>query len=179
MAQPIQQTIYWTTYRNKYWEIYLAATKKGLCYVGGANERDISFLGKLKNRNFSPSIKHHDDLFKTYKDQLDEYLEGNRNHFTFPIDIQGSAFQNLVWNALNQIPYGKTATYSDIAMRIQRPSAARAVGAAIGSNPLLIVIPCHRVIGKNGKLTGYRGGILMKNQLLQLENGQEFLDNKR
>ena len=97
------------------------------------------------------------------------YLEGKRKIFTVPFDFNGTAFQLAVWNALCEIPYGQTKSYSDIANYINKPAAVRAVGAAIGANPVLITVPCHRVVGKNGSLTGYRGGLEMKTQLLDLE----------
>ena len=86
-----------------------------------------------------------------------------------PLDLYGTKFQKSVWTELQKIPFGETSTYSDIAEKINKPSAFRAVGSAIGANPVMIVIPCHRVIGKSGKLTGFRGGLLMKQKLLALE----------
>ena len=96
-------------------------------------------------------------------------MENKRETFTFPIDAYGTEFQLSVWNTVREIPYGETYSYSEIAERIQSPNAVRAVGAAVGANPLLITIPCHRVIGKDGKLTGFRGGLEMKKALLKLE----------
>lgn len=89
-------------------------------------------------------------------------METKLETFTIPIDVYGTAFQLAVWNTVREIPYGETHSYSEIAERIQKPNAVRAVGTAVGANPLLITIPCHRVIGKNGKLTGFRGGLEMK-----------------
>lgn len=96
-------------------------------------------------------------------------METKLETFTIPIDVYGTAFQLAVWNTVREIPYGETHSYSEIAERIQKPNAVRAVGTAVGANPLLITIPCHRVIGKNGKLTGFRGGLAMKKELLKLE----------
>ena len=98
-----------------------------------------------------------------------EYLEGNRKEFTFPISPAGTSFQTAVWEALRHIPYGQTQTYGQIAAAIGRPGAARAVGQAANRNPIWIVIPCHRVIGSNGSLTGYAGGTELKQSLLELE----------
>lgn len=103
--------------------------------------------------------------------QLDEYFRGSRNSFDLPLAPQGTDFEQAVWQALQTIPYGKTASYADIARQIGRPSACRAVGHANGRNPIGIVIPCHRVIGANGKLTGYAGGLTIKQYLLELEQG--------
>jgi methylated-DNA-[protein]-cysteine S-methyltransferase len=101
--------------------------------------------------------------------QLSEYFAGKRTEFTLPLHPQGSDFQQLVWNALQKIPYGQTRTYGEIALQIGNPKAARAVGLANNRNPLAIIIPCHRVIGANGNLTGYAGGLDCKAFLLNLE----------
>ncbi|KOO48327.1 methylated-DNA--[protein]-cysteine S-methyltransferase [Viridibacillus arvi] len=102
-------------------------------------------------------------------DQLDEYFKGDRREFTFPIKYEGTNFQKNVWNALTSIPYGKTVSYTDIAVLIGNEKAIRAVGNANGKNKMSIVIPCHRIIGSNGKLTGYAGGLWRKEWLLQHE----------
>ena len=101
--------------------------------------------------------------------QLQEYFAGTRKNFTFPIRLKGTAFQISVWNALSKIPYGHTVTYKDIATAIGNEKAVRAVGMACNRNPVWIVIPCHRVVGVNRKLTGYAGGLSMKEALLKLE----------
>jgi len=101
--------------------------------------------------------------------QLTEYFSGQRNQFTLPLNAGGTDFQQEVWAALSKIPFGELRSYSDIAVAIGRPKAVRAVGAANGRNPLPIVVPCHRVIGSNGSLTGFAGGLAMKTQLLKLE----------
>ena len=102
-------------------------------------------------------------------EQLVEYFAGKRTQFDLRLNAQGTAFQHQVWKALSTIQYGKTCSYADIAKSINNPKAVRAVGAANGRNPLTIVVPCHRVIGKNGKLTGYAGGIERKQWLLDHE----------
>ena len=102
--------------------------------------------------------------------QISEYLGGNRRKFTFPFKLSGTEFQKKVWMELCNIPYGQTRSYKDIAKAIGNPKACRAVGNANNKNPLIIVVPCHRVIGTNGKLTGYGAGLEMKEALLQLEN---------
>ena len=101
--------------------------------------------------------------------QLDEYFAGTRTEFELPVDPEGTTFQCGVWRALQEIPYGTTINYGTLARRIGNPSASRAVGAANGRNPISIVIPCHRVIGANGDLTGYAGGMARKDALLRLE----------
>lgn len=101
--------------------------------------------------------------------ELDEYFAGTRRDFQTPLTPAGTTFQLSVWEALRTIPYGETASYSDIATHISNPAAVRAVGAANGRNPLSIFIPCHRIIGKNGTLTGYAGGLEVKKILLRVE----------
>lgn len=101
--------------------------------------------------------------------QIAEYLTGSRQSFDFPISPKGTPFRIAVWNQLLKIPYGQTRTYGQIAATIGSPKAARAVGQAVNRNPIWIVIPCHRIIGAGGKLTGYAGGLELKQQLLDLE----------
>ena len=102
--------------------------------------------------------------------QLKEYFDGERYQFDLPLAPEGTSFQLEVWRALEEIPYGETVSYLDVAKRIGKPAAVRAVGAANGANPIPIVIPCHRVIGHNGKLTGYGGGLEKKQYLLSMES---------
>ena len=111
-----------------------------------------------------------DPLILEIEKQLNDYFLHQRTAFNLPIETRGTAFQQEVWNLLNQIPYGSTWTYKDIALKMDRPQAVRAVGAAIGRNPISIVIPCHRVIASNGSLAGFAGGIHRKQILLDLEN---------
>ena len=101
--------------------------------------------------------------------QVTEYLQGKRKIFTFPYELRGTEFQKKVWEELCKIPYGETRTYKEIAVAIHNPKASRAVGMANNKNPIAIVVPCHRVIGTNGKLIGYAGGLEMKKALLHLE----------
>ena len=108
---------------------------------------------------------------ETYR-QLSEYFAGKRDSFDIPIKTQGTDFQEKVWNALKQIPYGETRSYKDIAIAIGKPKAMRAVGMANNRNPIMIVIPCHRVRGANGQLIGYGGGLDVKEKLLTLEKAK-------
>lgn len=109
-------------------------------------------------------------LLKEAARQLNEYFDGRRNTFDLPICPNGTDFQKSVWNGLLQIPYGETWTYGQMAAFIDRPKASRAVGGACHNNPIAIVIPCHRVVGTNGNLTGFGGGLEMKHWLLELES---------
>lgn len=112
------------------------------------------------------------DAFPDAVRQLDEYFRGERQQFELELDLVGTAFQRRVWEALLTIPYGQTRSYGDIARQIGAPGAPRAVGLANGHNPIGIIVPCHRVIGANGRMTGYGGGIERKELLLGLERSR-------
>ncbi|MCH3904350.1 MAG: methylated-DNA--[protein]-cysteine S-methyltransferase [Lactobacillus sp.] len=114
--------------------------------------------------------QEHSELLAKAARQIKEYLAGQRQKFDLPLAFTGTAFQQQVWQYLLTIPYGETRTYQAVARAIGKPQAVRAVGHAIGQNKLLLVVPCHRVLGKNGSLTGYAGGLAMKKQLLALEH---------
>jgi len=113
--------------------------------------------------------------FKQVIAQLRDYFAGKRREFDLPLVPEGTEFQLKVWSALRTIPYGKTWSYGELARRIRKPKAARAVGAANGQNPIPIIVPCHRVIGANGSLTGFGGGLKIKRILLELESNEGSL----
>ncbi|WP_422416390.1 methylated-DNA--[protein]-cysteine S-methyltransferase [Pseudomonas sp. GZD-222] len=115
--------------------------------------------------DWQPAVNQLDDVRR----QLDEYFAGKREVFEVRLAPLGTAFQQEVWHALQRIPYGTTCSYGDLAEQIGRPRAVRAVGTANGANPIAIIVPCHRVIGSNGTLTGYAGGVERKQILLELE----------
>lgn len=108
--------------------------------------------------------------FVALREQLDDYLAGRRRDFDLPLSPRGTPFQREVWDQLASIPYGETVTYGEVALAIGRPRSTRAVAAAIGANPLSIIVPCHRVVGANRTLTGYAGGLDRKRHLLDLEH---------
>ncbi|MBB6325022.1 methylated-DNA-[protein]-cysteine S-methyltransferase [Algoriphagus iocasae] len=108
-------------------------------------------------------------IAKEVKNQLDDYFSGKRNSFDLPLELKGTDFQKSVWEAVNQIPFGQTTTYMKLSQKLGNVAAIRAVGAAIGANPILVIVPCHRIIGTNGQLTGYAGGLERKQALLELE----------
>jgi len=141
--------------------IRLRASDQALIAIDHINQQEVSDPNWLTN-------KKHPILLQAIA-ELDEYFKGQRTTFNTPLNPMGTAFQQRVWEALLTIPYGKTASYSDIAQHISKPKAVRAVGAANGRNPLSIFIPCHRVIGKSGRLVGYAGGMETKKILLTLE----------
>ena len=134
---------------------------------------DENFLLSVKfvNHNFIEN-KENKIIKQTIK-QLDEYFNGKRKKFELPLNPKGTEFQKKVWLQLMNIPYGKTATYKDIATLIGNTNASRAVGNANNKNPIAIIIPCHRVIGSNNKLTGYAGGLDKKEKLLNLEKNNK------
>ena len=114
-------------------------------------------------------------VLKNIRKELDQYFAGRLKQFSTPVAFTGTQFQNSVWQELQRIPYGETISYLDLAKRIRNPKAVRAVGMANGANPVAIIVPCHRVIGSNGSLTGFGGGLPTKRALLELEKGQRTL----
>jgi len=148
--------------------VWVATTGIGICTVGlGAGQPE--FFAWL-SRHVGPEPPREDvETLAPALAQLREYFSRTRREFDLPLDVRGTAFQRAVWAEVAHIPYGATTTYGEIAQRIGRPGAARAVGAAVGANPLPILIPCHRVIGAGGSLTGYGGGLEVKAALLRLE----------
>ncbi|HEV7705130.1 MAG TPA: methylated-DNA--[protein]-cysteine S-methyltransferase [Gemmatimonadaceae bacterium] len=141
----------------------LVASDKGLAAI--LFRDDDPSLAPLTPLVEDPS---HPMLVETER-QLREYFEGTRKSFTVPLDFNGTEFQKSVWQALLSIPFGETRSYGEIARQLGNPTASRAVGAANGRNPISIIAPCHRVIGSSGKLTGYGGGLDVKEMLLSLE----------
>lgn len=129
----------------------------------------IGFANGSQARRPEPDWQRNDEAFPAAKVQLGEYFDGKRQCFDFPLQASGTSFQLAVLEALRRIPYAATRSYAEIAAAIGRPKAVRAVGAANGRNPLPIAIPCHRVIGKDGGLTGFGGGLETKRYLLDLE----------
>jgi methylated-DNA-[protein]-cysteine S-methyltransferase len=129
-------------------------------------------FGKKKNSN--SFIERETELIKKAHNQLEEYLSNKRKVFKLPLKAEGTEFQRLVWNELQKIPFGEVRFYSEIAKNINSPKAARAVGMACNRNPIAIFIPCHRVIGKDFSLTGFGGGLWLKEYLLNLEKDSPY-----
>ena len=132
-----------------------------------ATDSAITKLDVIKSPFKTPS--HSNNLLKRAAKQLTEYFSGNRTKFDLPLESEGTDFQRQVWKALTRIPFGETRSYAQIAQAIGHPLAVRAVGGACHRNPLMIFVPCHRVVGANGSLTGFGGGIPMKEWLLSHE----------
>lgn len=130
----------------------------------------ITGLSVMKDDVTMPDLKLNEtELIREAADQLQEYLSGTRKDFTVNLNPRGTAFQMKVWKALRNIPYGETRSYKQIAEAVGNEKACRAVGMANHANPIMIMIPCHRVIGANGKLVGYGGGLDLKSRLLEIE----------
>jgi len=141
-------------------DVIIQATENGVSYVG--------FYPKT-HYTHTPVEQVTNEAVLICVQQLKEYFNGQRKTFNVPLDTQGTPFQNGVWQALLSVPFGKTMTYGDIAKQLNNPKAVRAVGAANGKNPISIIVPCHRIIGANSKLTGYAGGLERKSWLLKHE----------
>jgi methylated-DNA-[protein]-cysteine S-methyltransferase len=156
--------IYTSEYQAPVGVLYFASSDKGLVQINLLNEDN--FIDNLK-KIFSEAevIEDHAKNQKAIQ-QLTEYFDGSRRIFDLPFDLVGTDFQKKVWLALSKIPFGKTVSYKQIAENIGNPKAVRAVGLANNRNPIPIIIPCHRVIGANGNLVGYGGGLEMKRRLL-------------
>ena len=153
--------MYYDYLETKMGPLLLAGNEKGLYY--------IEFQHGKRPVNIEADWQHNGATLKEAKRQLQAYLQGDLSHFDLPLQLRGTDFQKQVWQALQSIPYGETISYQSLAQHIGRPKAMRAVGSANGKNSLCIVIPCHRVIGSNGSLTGYAGGVEIKRWLLQHE----------
>jgi len=142
--------------------LLLAASERGLC--GVYFEEHKYFDGPTGWQRDAQQV-HLQNAMR----QLDAYFDGRRNSFDITLDLRGTPFQQAVWTALQTLPYGATTTYQQIAQRVANPRAIRAAGTAIGRNPVSIIVPCHRVVGASGALSGYAGGIERKRYLLALE----------
>ncbi|MEL6542986.1 MAG: methylated-DNA--[protein]-cysteine S-methyltransferase [Myxococcota bacterium] len=145
--------------------LLLTASETGL--------QSVSMLPESGAHRVEAGWQRSPEALSRCRTQLDEYFSGARQRFELDLDPQGTAFQLDVWQALRAIPYGHTASYGEIARRVGRPKASRAVGAANNQNPISIIVPCHRVIGANGTLVGFGGGLPRKRILLTLESGQQ------
>ncbi|WP_028776855.1 methylated-DNA--[protein]-cysteine S-methyltransferase [Shimazuella kribbensis] len=155
----------WET-ESPFGTLTVAVTENGLCYIGFEDERLEQWC---QSSIFDAHIIQDSTRLHPYVSQLKEYFLGIRKTFSVPLDLYGTKFQKRVWTALQSIPYGEVCSYKTIAIAIDSPKAVRAVGGANNKNPIPIIIPCHRVIGINGKLVGYGGGLDKKEYLLSME----------
>ena len=155
-----------TQYRSPLGTYVLGSSKKGVVCVK-TEDRSKTYLSRWEGEGIMQQEGGEHNL--RLISQLDAYFAGKLRDFTIPLDLRGTSFQRRVWDLLCEIPWGETRSYGQIAKALGRPKAARAVGRAVGTNPVSIVVPCHRVIGSDGTLTGYGGGLDRKKALLKLE----------
>jgi methylated-DNA-[protein]-cysteine S-methyltransferase len=160
-----QRILCYKTISSPVGKLRLMASDKGLCAVlfHGGRDKQKDFLGALEQDDNHP-------ILKKAEKQLAEYFAGKRKDFDLPLDPHGTIFQMKAWRELRKIPYGKTISYGEQAKRVGDAKKARAVGMANGRNPICIIVPCHRVIGASGALTGFGGGLKTKQYLLDLES---------
>ncbi len=161
------KTVYLTKAESKWGTLHIASSDIGVCKIGLWNELQTETVSWLE--------KHFDNIVPDYEknkavvDQLVDYINGNLKEFTMDIHLIGTSFQKSVWNELIKVPYGEVCSYKELAIKAGSPKGFRAVGMANNRNPIPIIIPCHRVIGSDGALVGYGGGLDMKIKLLELE----------
>jgi methylated-DNA-[protein]-cysteine S-methyltransferase len=157
-------TIYWTQIASPVGPLVLAGDERGL--------REVRFVEGRRPQSAEPEWQHDAAPFCEVISQLRAYFAAERKDFDLPLLLEGTDFQLRVWRSLRAIPYGKTISYLQLAEKIGNPKAVRAVGLANGANPIPIIVPCHRVIGSDGSLTGFGGGLPAKQKLLALESSQ-------
>jgi len=157
-------------FKHPYAEFVLGSYDGKLCLCDFRYRKMREAVDNRIQRGLNASfVERNDDVLDRTKTQLEEYFLGERSVFDIPLLLVGTDFQKSVWNALEKVEYGETATYLDLALSIDNENAVRAVGSANGANGLAIIIPCHRIIGSQGELVGYGGGLSLKKRLLELE----------
>lgn len=169
------EIIYQKTIQTPLGEMIACAVDQGICLLEFTDRKNSEkqFMSLSKALNAEVEEREHIH-FKQLEEELNEYFDGRRDHFEVPLFITGTAFQEKVWQLLREIPMGETRTYKQQSEFLGNPKAIRAVGTANGINKIAILIPCHRVIGSNGELVGYAGGIWRKQKLLELEKAILF-----
>jgi methylated-DNA-[protein]-cysteine S-methyltransferase len=160
------ETLFTSFYDSPLGRYVLVTSSKGIVCLE-PEEHAVSRVSRWKKKGVR--VTEGSSLRNRVVRELDAYFAGRLQKFTLPLDLRGTPFQKAVWEALLRIPYGETRSYSDIALAVGKPAAVRAVGLANGANPVSIIVPCHRVIGKSGALVGYGGGLERKRALLELE----------
>jgi O-6-methylguanine DNA methyltransferase len=169
MLKPRDDTAYWSAFATPLGVSYVAATSRGICRLSIPNETREHFLVWLY-RHFRPEfVVPHPAPSMECIEQVGEYLRGRRTRFEVHLDLMGTDFQRAAWEEILRIPYGTTLSYRDLAKTLGIPKAYQAVGAAVGQNPVPVIVPCHRVLASDGSLTGYIGGIETKQWLLRHE----------
>jgi methylated-DNA-[protein]-cysteine S-methyltransferase len=158
-------------FKTPFGELILGDYDNMLCLCDWRYRKMRNSIDARINKHLrSQFIEKESSLIQEAKLQLDQYFEGNRKEFDIPLLQIGTEFQKKVWNALGQIPYGKTMTYSELSAKLGDPKAIRAIASANGANALVVIVPCHRIIGSDGDMVGYAGGVDAKMKLLKLEN---------
>jgi methylated-DNA-[protein]-cysteine S-methyltransferase len=168
-------------YKTKIGELVLGSFDKKLCLLDFRYRKMRTTVDKrIKSGLKAAFVERDDECLEKTRNQLDEYLSGNRKTFDIPLLMVGTDFQKSVWNALLTTPYGATSTYLQLARDINNEKAVRAVASANGANAISLMIPCHRIIGSDGELVGYGGGLAVKKRLIQLEQSINALsDNEK
>lgn len=157
-------------YSSPVGELILGSLGDELCVCDWVSEKQPFASSQRISRHLGVEWEEgSSEVIELAAGQLDEYFRGQRSEFSVPVKFAGTRFQKMVWSELLKIPYGTTVSYAEVAWRINNPNGVRAVASAIARNPISIIVPCHRVIGSNGKLTGYAGGLAAKQHLLALE----------
>lgn len=166
----MSERIIYNCFHTAIGQMMAACSSKGLCRLDFSASNMDRFHNWVYKTFDRPVIdKGTASILRDVEEQVNEYLERKRRSFPMELDLRGTAFQRRVWHTLLQIPYGSTLTYKEVAVYIDNPKAVRAVGQANNRNPVAIIVPCHRVIGSNGSLVGYGGGLDIKMKLLRLE----------
>ncbi|XPV76129.1 MAG: methylated-DNA--[protein]-cysteine S-methyltransferase [Desulfovibrio sp.] len=160
----------YTRFETSFCEVILVGNKRGLTNL------HLATPDCVREFEIDDAWIRDDDFFTTIIDQIHEYFTGKRNIFDIDLNPQGTDFQKTVWKALSEIPYGTTCSYKDIAIKIGNPKASRAIGMANSKNPIPLIVPCHRVVGANGKLTGFAHGLKSKETLINHE--LKFVETK-
>ncbi|WP_227396229.1 methylated-DNA--[protein]-cysteine S-methyltransferase [Jeotgalibacillus aurantiacus] len=162
-------TIYWNQFDVKDRSYYIAVSAEGVCYFGTQSEGFDGLAAWIRKVYKTSTLEYSAERTAPYISELTDYFNGVKQTFNMKVDVKGTPFQEEVWQALRDIPFGETRSYADIAEAIGRPKAVRAVGGAVGANPVLVTIPCHRVIAKDGSIGGFSSGLDLKRVLMKIE----------
>ncbi len=174
------KNIHISYYKTKIGELIIGSFERKLCILDFRyRKKRMRVDNRVKRLLNAEFIEFEDEIISQAKSQIDEYLKGERRSFDIPIVLVGTDFQQQVWNELLKIPYGKTASYLDIAKGIHHPKAVRAVASANGANAIAFLVPCHRVISSDGSLGGYGGGVAVKKRLLEMEGFDNLFTNQK
>ncbi|WP_432405278.1 methylated-DNA--[protein]-cysteine S-methyltransferase [Wukongibacter sp. M2B1] len=171
MSNANDKKVYYSPFDTSFGKIFFASTDEGLCMVSFMDDDIEKQLNWIRKHFMESNIIEDKEKNIEAFTQLEEYFQGKRQEFDLKLHLIGTPFQEKVWNALTEIKFGEILTYKDVSCKLGDMNKSRAVGGAVGKNPIVVIIPCHRVIGSNGKLTGFSavGGLELKKRLLDLE----------